>query len=641
MPSSPSVIQEFVAELGWKIDAAGASKVEASLAQFQKGALELVTAMGAAAAATFYATKRMAESMERLFYSSQRAASSVTNIKALEFGFRQIGLTATGAQSALENFGMGLRQSPGLTALLGSLGVSTTNAHGQMRDTSSMMLDLVGQLKKMPFFEAAKFAQMFGIDPQTLFQMERNLKELRKEFALYKAEVATAGVGMQGAAKASHLWMMSLRDVGTELEVLWLKISTAVIERSLPAFQRFDAWFQSKLPAISSALDAVGAAFDKLWHAVGTALVAAFHRISKQLGPTTLDLKGLEPAIQAASVAIIQFATDVVVSVLKIVKYFTGESGLKPILEAVLLYTGITWAVGMVAAIGSVTVAAGVLMARFAVLLVAIKAIQAFERGLHNVGDPKTWAPDSPFWRGMPKSEQEKYPNSPLNAGKNPAPANPWNPGSWLPPNQVPAPGTAGGWKLPVKPGAFNSVGAGLPPGFLHAISQVESGGNPNAVSPKGARGAFQFMPGTARQYGLTNPFDPVASARAAGRFFHDLLKHYGGNLTKAVAAYNWGSGNLDRDIRQHGAAWRNFLPKETSDYIDRVAGALSHYNAPGYAVAGGVTNHNVRHGGYHFKTDVHVNGARDAVQTARAVADQQRRVHADIIRNTQGSIDV
>ena len=641
MPSSPSVIQEFCAELGWRIDNAGASKVQASLEKFQKGAFELVGAMGAAAAATFYATKRMAEGMERLFYSSQRAASSVVNIKALEFGFRQIGLTATGAQSALENFGMGIRQNPGLTALLGSLGVATTDAHGKMRDTSSMMLDLVGKLKKMPFFEASKFGQMFGIDPATLFQEEKNLKSLLRERALYKKEASESGLHLHAAARASHEWMVALRDVGTELDVLWTKVSTALIERFLPAFQQFDAWFQTKLPAINSALDAIGAAFAKLGDAVGTALVAAFQKISKQLGQTTVDLKGIEPAIQAASVAIIRFATDVVVSVLKVVKYFTGESGLKPVLEAVLLYTSITWAVGMVTAIGSVTAAAGVLMARFAVLLVAIKAIQAFKRGLHNVGDPKTWAPDSPFWRGIPKSEQEKYPNSPLNAGKNPQPVTPWNPGSWLPPGQVPAPGTAGGWKLPVEPGAFTTAGGGLPPGFLHAVSQVESGGNPNAVSPKGAEGAFQFMPGTARQYGLANPFDPVASAYAAGRMFRDLLKHYGGNLTKVVAAYNWGSGNLDRDIRQHGAMWQNFLPKETHDYLDRVAGALSHYNAPGYAVAGGVTNH-VRHGGsYNFKTDITVNGSKDAVQTARAIGDQQRRVHADIIRNTQGSIDV
>jgi soluble lytic murein transglycosylase-like protein len=62
----------------------------------------------------------------------------------------------------------------------------------------------------------------------------------------------------------------------------------------------------------------------------------------------------------------------------------------------------------------------------------------------------------------------------------------------------------------------------GLPQGYLYRTGAIESGFDNGSVSKAGARGVFQFMPSTAKQYGLTNPHDPVASADAAGRLAAD-----------------------------------------------------------------------------------------------------------------------
>lgn len=107
----------------------------------------------------------------------------------------------------------------------------------------------------------------------------------------------------------------------------------------------------------------------------------------------------------------------------------------------------------------------------------------------------------------------------------------------------------------------------GLPAGLLQAVMKQESGGNPNAVSPAGAQGLFQFMPQTAKAYGV-NPFDPQQSAVAAARMYGDLSKQFKGDVPSMLAAYNWGSGNVSQKGLQSA-------PKETKDYINKITGQL------------------------------------------------------------------
>lgn len=93
-----------------------------------------------------------------------------------------------------------------------------------------------------------------------------------------------------------------------------------------------------------------------------------------------------------------------------------------------------------------------------------------------------------------------------------------------------------------------------IDPDLLAAIAQVESGGNPDAISPKGAQGLMQLMPGTASRFGVLDPMDPVSNTLGAARFITYLrqwrMTHGAGanlSLPEVIAAYNAGEGAVDK----------------------------------------------------------------------------------------------
>jgi len=113
------------------------------------------------------------------------------------------------------------------------------------------------------------------------------------------------------------------------------------------------------------------------------------------------------------------------------------------------------------------------------------------------------------------------------------------------------------------------SINNGLPPNLLAAVMNTESADGKKMVSSAGAEGWFQFMPKTAKSYGI-DPFDFKRSGGAAGAMLSKNMSAYHGDLRKSLAAYNWGSGNLNKDISAHGDKWEQFAPKETRDYINK-----------------------------------------------------------------------
>lgn len=86
----------------------------------------------------------------------------------------------------------------------------------------------------------------------------------------------------------------------------------------------------------------------------------------------------------------------------------------------------------------------------------------------------------------------------------------------------------------------------GLERALLRAVCWIESRGNPHAVSPAGAQGLLQLMPTTASDLGVVNPFDPMDNARGGARYLAGLIAQFG-DVSKALMAYNWGPGNVQR----------------------------------------------------------------------------------------------
>ncbi len=99
---------------------------------------------------------------------------------------------------------------------------------------------------------------------------------------------------------------------------------------------------------------------------------------------------------------------------------------------------------------------------------------------------------------------------------------------------------------------------------LIKAVIRTESDFVPYAVSPKGARGMMQLMPGTARMHGVWRVFDAKDNIDGGVRHLHYLLERYSGNLRLALAAYNAGEAAVDK----HGG-----IPPypETIDYVSRV----------------------------------------------------------------------
>jgi hypothetical protein len=106
-----------------------------------------------------------------------------------------------------------------------------------------------------------------------------------------------------------------------------------------------------------------------------------------------------------------------------------------------------------------------------------------------------------------------------------------------------------------------------LPVPFFANLIWQESGFNSKVVSPAGAQGIAQFMPGTAIEHGLINPFDPVHAMSAAGRFLRSLLDQFG-NPGLAAAAYNAGPRRVSDWMAKRGR-----LPDETRRYVLRITG--------------------------------------------------------------------
>ena len=87
---------------------------------------------------------------------------------------------------------------------------------------------------------------------------------------------------------------------------------------------------------------------------------------------------------------------------------------------------------------------------------------------------------------------------------------------------------------------------SGLPPEFVESVALVESGFRAGAISPKGALGVMQLMPGTAKTLGA-DPRDTAQNIDAGTRLLRELLVRYDGDVVKALAAYNAGEGAVDR----------------------------------------------------------------------------------------------
>jgi soluble lytic murein transglycosylase-like protein len=115
----------------------------------------------------------------------------------------------------------------------------------------------------------------------------------------------------------------------------------------------------------------------------------------------------------------------------------------------------------------------------------------------------------------------------------------------------------------------------GVDPYLVFLVIEQESQFHPRALSPKGARGLMQLMPGTARRFGVARPFDPGDNIRGGTQYLKELLTMFGGKVDLALASYNAGEGRV--------IDYGNRVPpfRETRDYVKRISSRYRSNQAP------------------------------------------------------------
>ena len=118
----------------------------------------------------------------------------------------------------------------------------------------------------------------------------------------------------------------------------------------------------------------------------------------------------------------------------------------------------------------------------------------------------------------------------------------------------------------------------GVDPLLLYSVMHQESSFKSRAISPKGARGLMQLMPGTAMRYGVTNIFDPRQNIEGGARYLRFLLDRFDGDVNLALAGYNAGEGAVEK------YGWRIPPYAETQEYVRRISRRYSLLQDPSAA---------------------------------------------------------
>lgn len=216
-------IKDYLVSLGFDVDGAGHAKFEAVLKGVTANVLKVGAAVESTALAIVGFTAKIADGLDKVYWASQRTGASVNGIKALGYAAAQTGSSAAAAQNSLESLARFMRSNPGAEGFLNRLGVQTRDASGQMRDMSAIFTGVEQRLSSMPYYRANQFAQMLGIDENTLMAMRRGLSGFTAD---YQAMMQKTGFNAEQAAAQSNKFMTSMRGTTALFGILRDKIGS-------------------------------------------------------------------------------------------------------------------------------------------------------------------------------------------------------------------------------------------------------------------------------------------------------------------------------------------------------------------------------------------------------------------------------
>ncbi|EEC7437111.1 lytic transglycosylase catalytic [Escherichia coli] len=204
-------IKDFLVSLGFSVDDAGAKKFGSVLAGTTANVIKMGLAVEGAALSVVAFTAKIASSMDNLYWASQRTGATVQGIQSIGYAVSQVGGSVDAARSSLESLSRFIRNNPGAEGFLNRLGVQTRDASGNMRDMAAIFTGVGQKLSSMPYYRANQYAQMLGIDENTLMAMRRGVGQFS---AQYSKMVKAIGFNADQAALSSNRFMTSLKSLG-------------------------------------------------------------------------------------------------------------------------------------------------------------------------------------------------------------------------------------------------------------------------------------------------------------------------------------------------------------------------------------------------------------------------------------------
>ncbi|WKE06037.1 transglycosylase SLT domain-containing protein [Enterobacter asburiae] len=687
-------IKDFLISLGFEVDESGAKKFEATVTGATFQVLKMGAAVEAAALSVVAFTAKIASGLDNLYWASQRTGATVQGIKSISYAISQVGGNAEAAKGSLESLARFVRTNPGAEGFLNRLGVQTRDASGNMRDMAAIFTGVGQKLSSMPYYRANQYAQMLGIDENTLMAMRRGIGQFS---AQYSEMTKAIGFNADQAAVSSNRFMTSLKAFGEMAGMARDKIGSNLAEgmagsidnlrkRILENFPKIETTITKIVKGILWLGDIVGRVAFRIVEGVGdiidwwgkldketktlievigglvvamrilnstfwmspigliTGLILALgllwedYKTWKEGGNSLIDWEKWQPAIDKAKNAITWFRD-------KLLELKDSVGGWQKSFEILGTFIAGVWVSKVLGAFGKIS---GLpippwlkLWALYAGYLVSDKenikdsaqsSLNYTKRiigdtlaavgiktdiGHKDVSEVREWPAWMDWLHGGPGRVIRQAQSNGVVYGNNIQPDIPGaEPEQYGQSVKRPQPTRAGsqllGWMQPMLTNLEQLYR--LPEGLLRSVAITESGGNQFAVSGAGAKGLFQFMDGTARDMGLrgNDVFDPEKAAKAAAKYLSQLLQANGGDLSKALASYNWGIGN----VQKHGMA---LMPQETRNYIPKVMS-----NMPGKA-------------SLNQQTVINVHGVNSPQEAANLVADKQGAVNARVVQQLKG----
>ncbi|EEZ0550373.1 lytic transglycosylase catalytic [Escherichia coli] len=204
-------IKDFLVSLGFSVDDAGAKKFGSVLAGTTANVIKMGLAVEGAALSVVAFTAKIASGLDNLYWASQRTGATVQGIQSIGYAVSQVGGSVDAARSSLESLSRFIRNNPGAEGFLNRLGVQTRDASGNMRDMAAIFTGVGQKLSGMPYYRANQYAQMLGIDENTLMAMRRGVGQFS---AQYSEMVKAIGFNADQAALSSNRFMTSLKSLG-------------------------------------------------------------------------------------------------------------------------------------------------------------------------------------------------------------------------------------------------------------------------------------------------------------------------------------------------------------------------------------------------------------------------------------------